>query len=58
MKYDERKRTKSTIMNKRKNNFIYEIQCQRFQNIEFTEFKNPMDGYDISGYINKDKIYL
>ena len=29
-----------------------------FKSIKFTEIKNPMDGYDIKGYLNDDKKYL
>ena len=47
MKYDEQKERITLYM---------KYNVKDFKNIEFTEFKkNPMDGYDISGYINKDK---
>ncbi|MCH8647250.1 DUF1433 domain-containing protein [Staphylococcus lugdunensis] len=58
MKYDEQKEKEQKYYNEQKERITLYMKynVKDFKNIEFTEFKkNPMDGYDISGYINKDK---
>ena len=57
-KYDEKKEKEQKYYNEQKERITLYMKynVKDFKNIEFTEFKkNPMDGYDISGYINKDK---
>ncbi|OHP75103.1 MULTISPECIES: DUF1433 domain-containing protein, partial [unclassified Staphylococcus] len=58
MKYDEQKEKEQKYYNEQKERITLYMKynVKDFKNIEFTEFKkNLMDGYDISGYINKDK---
>ena len=58
MKYDEQKEKEQKYYNEQKERITLYMKynVKDFKNIEFTEFKkNPMDGYDISGYINNDK---
>ena len=58
MKYDEKKEKEQQYYNEQKERIILYMKynVKNFKNIEFIEMKkNPMDGYDIDGYINNDK---
>ena len=58
MKYDEKKEAEEKYYNEQKERITLYMKhnVKDYKTIEFTEIKkNPMDGYDISGYINNDK---
>lgn len=58
MKHDEKKEAEEKYYNQQKERITLYMKynIKEFKNIKFTEIeKNPMDGYDISGYLNDDK---
>ena len=57
MKNDKQKnKNKSITMNKRKNRTFMKHNVKGYKNTHFTKIeRNPMDGYDVSGYVNGDK---
>ena len=60
MKYDEQKEKEQKYYNEQKERITLYMKynVKDFKTLNLQNSKNPMDGYDISGYINKDKIYL
>ncbi|MBI5972103.1 DUF1433 domain-containing protein [Staphylococcus caledonicus] len=58
MKYDEKKEKEQQYYDEQKERITLYMKynVKDFKSIELKEMrKNPMDGYDISGYINNDK---
>ena len=58
MKYDEKKEKEQKYYNEQKERIelFMKYNVKGYRTIHFTAIeKNPMDGYDISGYINNDK---
>ena len=58
MKYDEKKVAKEKYYNQQKDRIelFMKYNVKGYKNTHFTKIeRNPMDGYDISGYINNDK---
>ena len=57
-KYDEKKEKEQKYYNEQKERIelFMKYNVKGYRTIHFTAIeKNPMDGYDISGYINNDK---
>ncbi|BEJ46811.1 DUF1433 domain-containing protein [Staphylococcus epidermidis] len=58
MKYDEKKVAKEKYYNQQKDRIelFMKYNVKGYKNTHFTKIeRNPMDGYDISGYVNSDK---
>lgn len=58
MKYDEKKEKEQKYYNEQKERIelFMKYNVKGYRTIHFTAIeKNPMDGYDINGYINNDK---
>ncbi|WP_391039035.1 DUF1433 domain-containing protein [Staphylococcus epidermidis] len=58
MKYDEKKVAKEKYYNQQKDKIelFMKYNVKGYKNTHFTKIeRNPMDGYDISGYVNSDK---
>lgn len=58
IQYDNKKEAEEKYYNEQKERITLYMKhnVKDYKTIEFTEIKkNPMDGYDISGYINNDK---
>ena len=58
MKYDEKKVAKEKYYNQQKDRIelFMKYNVKGYKDTHFTKIeRNPMDGYDISGYVNSDK---
>ncbi|MGC7686432.1 DUF1433 domain-containing protein [Staphylococcus epidermidis] len=58
MKYDEKKAAEEKYYNQQKDRIelFMKYNVKGYKNTHFTKIeRNPMDGYDISGYVNSDK---
>ena len=58
LKYDEKKAAEEKYYNQQKDRIelFMKYNVKGYKNTHFTKIeRNPMDGYDISGYINNDK---
>jgi len=58
MKYEEKKEKEQQYFNGQKERIelFMKYNVKGYKTIHFTKIeRNPMDGYDISGYINNDK---
>lgn len=58
MKYDEKKEKEQKYYNEQKERIelFMKYNVKGYKDTHFTKIeRNPMDGYDISGYVNSDK---
>ena len=57
MKYDDKEEKEQKYYDEQKERITLYMRynVKGFKSIKFTEIKNPMDGYDIKGYLNDDK---